>query len=252
MILILADDLNIRNDLAVHLEMNSKVICAANVMHALQIVKENSIDLIIIGEFMSSDDGLILSRILKNSERTNHIGIIMLLVHDNPESQIECYNANVDVSLFFPLEYSVLNAVVKNLIRKNISMCEIKKLRQSTRLNFDETHSFNGGFFQRCIEIVESRLNDFSFDEKQFASSMHVSKSTLYRRLKSNLGMSSKEFIRTIRLNCAAGLLVNQSEMISDIAYSVGFSDPKYFSYSFKAMYGLTPVEYRKSFKNEV
>lgn len=253
-ILILADGLKAENNLKFFLEANYTVMWASNFMHALQITKEYSIDLLIIGKFMYNDEGFTLSRILKNQEKTNHIGVIMLLVNDNVECQIKCYNADVDVLLSFPVEDRVLNAAIKNLIRKNNSRYKIDNSRKSQRIgvNSDKTHSSNVSFFQRCIVVVESRLGDFSFDENQFACSMHVSRSTLYRRLKSHFGMSSKEFIRTIRLNCAAKLLMDQSTMISDIAYSVGFSDPKYFSYSFKAMYGLTPVKYRKSVNNEV
>jgi Transcriptional regulator containing an amidase domain and an AraC-type DNA-binding HTH domain len=249
-IIVLADSLNVRNNLKVFLEANYMVIWASNVMHALQITKENSIDLIIIGKSKYSEEGFTLSRILKNNEQTNHIGVIMLLVDNNAESHIKCYNSNVDVLLSFPVEDRVLNAAIKNLIRKDKSRCKSKS--QRIGLDSNKTHSFNGAFIQKCIEVVESRLSDSSFNENQFASSMCVSRSTLYRRLKSHFGISSKEFVRTMRLNCAAKLLMNQSIMVSDIAYSVGFSDPKYFSFSFKTMYGLTPLKYRKSFNNGI
>ncbi len=254
LILILADNRNLRDALKDYLETNYQLVWAMNVMHALQITKEFNIDLIILGESMHGEDGLTLSRLLKNEERTNHLGIIMFLIHDNVDNQVECYNANIDVLLSFPVEYRVLHAMIRNQIRKKRSFHKIKNYPKSLTLPVypDKPLTSNETFLHRCIEFIESRLDDLSLDETQLAVFMNVSSSTLYRRLKAFVGMSPIELLRTIRMNHAAKLLTNQFAIVSDIAYSVGYSDPRYFSRAFKAMYGLTPVKYRNTFNNEV
>jgi AraC-like DNA-binding protein len=92
-------------------------------------------------------------------------------------------------------------------------------------------------------------LNDYTFGINEFASEMANSKSTLRKKLKSLTGLSSVEFIREIRLKYAIIMLTSKSESISEIAYSVGFNDTKYFSRCFKNEFGLGPKAYREKYE---
>jgi transcriptional regulator GlxA family with amidase domain len=74
--------------------------------------------------------------------------------------------------------------------------------------------------------------------------SVGLSQPQLYRNIKASTGLSPNEFIRNIRLKKAAQLIDAQAGSISQIAYDVGFSDPKYFSKCFKTLFGKTPSEY--------
>ena len=73
---------------------------------------------------------------------------------------------------------------------------------------------------------------------------MHVSRSTLFRKLKSLTGMSPQEFMRTQRLEKAVNLLEQGPLRISDVAYQVGFSDPNYFSKCFRKCFGTSPSSF--------
>jgi AraC-like DNA-binding protein len=79
------------------------------------------------------------------------------------------------------------------------------------------------------------------------ADKLNMSKSSLYRKIKSVTGLSPRDFIRNIRLKHACIRLKDKSVPISEVAYSVGFSDPKYFTACFKQEFNLTPSEYQKS-----
>ena len=70
-----------------------------------------------------------------------------------------------------------------------------------------------------------------------------MSRSTLNRKLKSLLDISTNELIRQYRLQKASSLLSTGLD-ISTVAYQVGFSSPSYFSQCFKEQYGFTPSEY--------
>lgn len=59
-------------------------------------------------------------------------------------------------------------------------------------------------------------------------------------------GLSPVEFIRNIRLKHACQLLENKSMSVSEVAYLVGFLDPKYFTSCFKAEFDITPKDFRK------
>jgi AraC-like DNA-binding protein len=109
-----------------------------------------------------------------------------------------------------------------------------------------ENESMDGIFLRQAIAVVEENLANFDFTHEQLIDAMNTSKSTLYRKIKSLTGLSPSEFVRNIRLKHACIMLKNETGNVSDIAYAVGFNDPKYFSTCFKAEFGVTPREYNK------
>jgi AraC-like DNA-binding protein len=80
---------------------------------------------------------------------------------------------------------------------------------------------------------------------------MGSSASTLYNRLRSLTGMNISSFIRDIRMKEAQRLARRQPDIrVSDLAYRVGFQDPKYFATAFKKEFGVTPTEFLENLKN--
>lgn len=99
-------------------------------------------------------------------------------------------------------------------------------------------------FLQSIINIIEQEPE---FGLQQLSVEMNMSKTTLYRRIKSITGLSPIDFIKKARMKRARMMLLNKSINISETAYTTGFSDPKYFSRCFKKEFGLTPTEYKRS-----
>lgn len=112
----------------------------------------------------------------------------------------------------------------------------------------DDNFRYDTFFIEKVIAKLEMRISDVSLSIDQFACEMNVSKASLYRKLKSTVGLSPCEFIRSVRIKRSVQLLAKQRN-ISDIAFSVGFSDPKYFSRCFKSEYGITPKRFQLSSK---
>ncbi len=81
---------------------------------------------------------------------------------------------------------------------------------------------------------------------QQMCDMCGVSESTLRRLFKEETGKTIAEFIRETKLVYAAHLLVTTADQVSDIAYSLGFESPSYFTKSFRENYGVSPQEYRK------
>ena len=87
-------------------------------------------------------------------------------------------------------------------------------------------------------------MNDTSFDVTKLVKEMGVSRSLLHKKLKALTNMSTTEFIRLCRLKKSIHYLKHDNLNISEVAYEVGFNDPKYFSRIFKKHFGVTPTEY--------
>ena len=100
-------------------------------------------------------------------------------------------------------------------------------------------------FIQKAIDCVKQHLDDADYDRDALAADMGASTSTLYNKLRSLTGMSFTTFIRDIRMKEAYRMAeANPSLRVSDLAYKVGFQDPKYFSSCFKKYFGILPKEF--------
>lgn len=100
-------------------------------------------------------------------------------------------------------------------------------------------------FLQRAIKCVNEHIDDSDYDRESFAADMGASASTLYNKLRALTGKNVTAFIRDIRIQTACKMAKENPELrVSDIAYQVGFKDPKYFATTFKKVMGVQPRDY--------
>ncbi|TFD99060.1 response regulator transcription factor [Dysgonomonas capnocytophagoides] len=223
------------------------VIPSRNGNQALALIKENDIDIVISDIMMPEMDGLELCRTLKSDIEISHIPVILLTAKNRTEDRIECYNAGADGYITKPFELKVLEARINSFI--TYKKAKQQKFQSNKEINIStlDYPSLDEEFLQKAIRIIEQHLSDSEFDVAIFAEKLHLSKSSLYRKIKTMTGLSPVEFTRNIRLKHACQILQNQSLPISEVAYTVGFSDPNYFTLCFKAEFNITPTDYRKN-----
>ena len=106
-------------------------------------------------------------------------------------------------------------------------------------------------FSSRLLEAIQKKYKNPELDVPELAEAMGMSRSLLNDKIQKTLGMSTVQFIRTYRLNVAKEMICNGTNddmNISEIAYEVGFNDPKYFTKCFTKEFEATPSElHRKS-----
>lgn len=98
---------------------------------------------------------------------------------------------------------------------------------------------------QNLLSSIGQHMDDADYTIEQLACDVGLSRSNLYRRMQTMLGITPNDFLRNVRLKHAARLLVDTDIPVNQIALSVGFQSPRYFSQYFKKMFGVTPSEYR-------
>ena len=102
------------------------------------------------------------------------------------------------------------------------------------------------------MDCVHQHLDDSDYDREAFAADMGASSSKLYNKLRALTGMNVSSFIRDIRLKEAMRMAKQNPQLrVSDLAYSVGFKDPKYFATCFKKEFGVQPSEYIESLSKD-
>ena len=228
------------------LQRTYRVVTARNGQDAVTIVENEEIDLIVTDVMMPVMDGIELCKYIKSKLEYSHIPLILLTVKNRVEDRAEAYEIGADAFITKPFHASVLRARIRNLLKaRERMMSDFRKqiVFQAKDLEYTD---MDKEFVQRAIDCVARHAAEEAFGQLQFADEMGTSKSTLYRKLKSLTGMTTTNFIRNVRLKAACRLLEERKDTIriSELAYSVGFSDPKYFSVCFKKEFGVLPTEY--------
>lgn len=222
------------------------VVTATNGREAIDVLEadNSNIDFIVTDYIMPEMDGVELCKEIKKNASYSHIPIIMLTARTQVEHQLAGYNAGVDAYIAKPVEMSVLVAQIKTMLHNRKLMIEAFKSNDNLSTEEMQISQLDKEFLETAISVVEQNMENSEFGNDDFAMKMNMSPSTLYRRLKSITGMSGNEFIRNVRIKKACMLLRNPDLQVSEIAYMVGFTDPKYFGVVFKKEKGVSPTKY--------
>lgn len=222
------------------------VLTASNGREALEVIRTAELDLIVSDVMMPIMDGYELTKTVKNNPDFNHIPIILLTAKTQDKDKEEGLRIGADDYINKPFRLGDLTMRIDNIIEKR------KRIQSDFRqLTIDETKkaastpSPDNEFLQRAIECVNKHLDDTEFDRDAFAREMGASASTLYNKLRATTGMNVTNFIRDIRMKSIDGIIkANPDLRVSDLAYRIGFKDPKYFATIFKKEFGMQPKEY--------
>ena len=107
-------------------------------------------------------------------------------------------------------------------------------------------------FIHKVEQTVLKHIEDELFGVSELASEIGFSKSQLLRKIKAVTGKTASEFIREIRLQEAAKLILKEKYTASEISYRVGFNSPSYFCKCFHDYFGVTPGEYKDKNQEEI
>jgi CheY-like chemotaxis protein len=222
------------------------VLTASNGVEALDVIRENDLDIIVSDVMMPQMDGYELTRRIKQDEDMSHLPIILLTAKIQNEDQQEALTAGADDYITKPFSIKNLTLHIDNIVENRE---RIRRVTQTAEALEEEPAprpmSLDDVFLKKAIECINAHLDDSDYDRDTFAADMGASASTLYNKLRALTGMNVSSFIRDIRLKAACRMAKENPELrVSDIAYRVGFKDPKYFATSFKKEMGIQPKEY--------
>ena len=246
-ILIVEDEKNIRELLKDILLPYYQVREAGNGEEALKEVEQKQPDIIISDVLMPKLDGITLTDILKSNERTMHIPVIHISAKNSIEDQINAYNHGTDLYIPKPFHPRHVLSAVENMINKYSLMKEYFKSGRSSLIVRDgiTMHKEDELLLNKIIKFIEDNIDDESMNPDSLADFIGVSKAGLYRKLKELTEKTPSEFVRTIRLEYAAGLLKTTKLTVTEIMYKSGFSNKSYFYREFTKLYNTSPKEYR-------
>lgn len=229
------------------LRHNYRVYTAQNGREALQVVRSTDLDLIISDVMMPEMNGYELTEAVKSDQDYSHLPIILLTAKIQDTDREEALKVGADDYIAKPFRLSDLQLRIDNIIanRQRIQREFKQQTIAETKQKVQETSSPDNEFLKRAIQCVNDHLDDADFDRDAFAREMGASQSTLYNKLRATTGMNVSSFIRNIRMKAIDDIIRQQPDLrVSDLAYKVGFKDPKYFATTFKKEFGMQPKEY--------
>ena len=240
-LLLAEDDQDMREYLTEQLSKEYEVVSVPDGEKALEMAREINPDIIISDVIMPKLEGDEMCRILKSSMETSHIPIILLTALSEREYVIAGLEAGANDYIIKPFDFSVLKVRIRNILQSRQQLRETVLSSDSDIEDMDYTNQLDKEFLDKAMEIINNELSNTEFSINDFCRILGMSRTSVYNKLKTLTDQSPNDFIRIIRLNKSKELLASRRYTIGEVSCMVGFSDPKYFSTSFKKQFGISP-----------
>ena len=243
LLLVAEDNDELRSFLVEEMRKHYRVIEAADGSMAWEMILQELPDMVISDVMMPGMDGFDLCRLCKTDNRTGHIGFILLTSKAAHDARLKGLGTGADDYITKPFnlqELALRTANILQLQQKQRAWLQAQLLSTAPP---DQLPEITDPFLVALYKEMDAKLDDAGLGVDYLCKVMAMSRSTLNRKLKSLLDISTNELIRQYRLQKGSQLICSGLD-ISSVAYQVGFSSPSYFSQCFKERFGITPSEY--------
>ena len=250
-VLIVDDDVEIGNYISQELGVYYHITVVNNGREALRKLlsetdSDRQFDLVVSDVMMPEMDGFTLLRMIKTNMNISHIPVVMLTSKAAVANRLEGLEKGADAFLAKPFDMDELHVVINNLISKNLRLKGkySGSQQQKDKVEEKQVKGNDEALMERIMKVVNEHLDDSDFNVETLTKEVGISRAQLHRKMKEMTGLPVSEFIRNIRLEQAARLLEEQKINVTQVAYTVGFSNLAHFSTVFKKQFGVTPTEF--------
>ena len=226
------------------LRLYFRIEAAYNGKEAWRKMPELMPDIVVSDVMMPEMDGNELCRCLKADKRTCDIPVILLTARQAIEAKVEGLTVGADDYVTKPFNVEILILRMRKLI--DLSKKRKKKTMIEPEPGEVAITSMDEKLVENAIRYVEANISRCDLSVEELSRALGMSRVHLYKKLSQITGRTPIEFIRVIRLKRAAQLLRESQQSVSEIAYQLGFNNPKYFSKYFKEEFGVLPSAYQE------
>lgn len=258
-ILIIEDNEELRHFICNVLARDYVVFEAGNGRQGLELTLTEMPDMVISDIMMPEMDGIEYLKRVKENSNICHIPIILLSAKSSLNDQIQGLEYGADEYITKPFSSTYLKARVDSLLRQRQMLYDyytskVKEGKDATLLDqltpsTPQITHFDDDFIRNVLHSIEENIQNSDFKIDDLAEAMSMSRTVFYRKVKSLMGVSPVDFVKTMRIKRAAQLLEQDEYTVSEVGYMSGFTTPQYFSRVFKEAMGCTPKEYKLKHK---
>jgi YesN/AraC family two-component response regulator len=244
------DDVEIGEYITQELGAYYRITAVTNAREALRLLlgsePDKQFDLVVSDVMMPEMDGFTMLRMIKTNMNISHIPVVMLTSKSDVANRLEGLEKGADAFLAKPFDMDELHVTINNLISKNLRLKGKYSGVQQQKDKVVET-AVKGNdemLMERVMKVVNEHMSDSDFSVETLCNEVGISRAQLHRKMKAMTGLPVSEFIRNIRLEQAVRLLKEQKINVTQVAYTVGFSNLAHFSTVFRKQFGVSPSEY--------
>ena len=248
-ILIAEDNEDLRCIISDYLSDEYDIIQAEDGVEASTLLSQKVIDLIISDIMMPRKDGIAFSKEVKENLETSHIPLILLTAKTSLESKLEGADSGADIYFEKPVDLQLLKLSIQNIFKHQQQLKEYyakNHFADSAELSSNER---DAKFLQDFINIIEENLEHPDMDVNYVASQLSMSRSKLYRKIKTMTDKSIIEFILSYKMKKAAKLIIEEDMTLRQIMDHIGIESQPYFTNAFKKEFGETPSTFSAKHK---
>ena len=242
-VLVVDDNNDMLSFLKENISAYSKVICAHDGLEAIDKLANNDITLIICDWMMPRMDGAEFCQHVRSDASTSHIPFVMLTAKTDNVSKIKGMNIGADAYIEKPFSIDYLKACCLNILNMRKVLREKYSKTPTVPITKIATSDVDKEFLQRMQAIIEENFSNPDLNVNFLADKLCISRSRLFAKIKNLADVSPNEMIQLVRLKKAALLLSKGDMKVSEVCYTVGFSNPSYFSKCFFKQFGVRPTE---------
>lgn len=251
-LLLVEDNEDFRFYLKDNLRQLFTIVEAGNGKEAWQKILSHHPDLIVSDISMPEMNGIDLCRKIKQDPRTSHIPVVLLTALTGEEQQLRGLETGANDYLTKPFNFEILLSRVKNLLAQQALSRKTFSKRLEVQPAEVQQISPDEQFMQQVMEQMEKHMANPDFSVEELSRSVFMSRVAFYKKILALSGKTPIEFIRSVRLQRAASLLEKTTMTVSEIAYEVGFNNPKYFSKYFKMEFDMLPSAWAQAKRKKV
>lgn len=247
-ILIVEDNKDMRSYIRMLLTGNYHLLEAENGEEALGIVQKHTVDLIVSDLMMPVMDGMELSRHIKENLATSHIPFLMLTAVRSEFQEKRSFEIGVDEYLCKPFDEEFLRLRIQNILNLRNKYKKMFSVSSSIEELHIKEESRDEIFITTAVNLMKENYADPEYNLERFVRNMGYSKTLINKKMQDLTGQPIGQYMKNYRLNVAREMLRKEpGDMnISEVAYAVGFNDPKYFTKCFKELFGYLPSANRQ------
>ena len=240
-VLIIEDNEDLRGYIADSIQHKYEVILAEDGKQGERLALEHLPDIVISDVMMPRMDGYALCHSLKTNAKTSHIPVLLLTAKVTHQDKLEGLNQGADAYLAKPFDTAELLIRLNNLAEGRRRLWEYFKSKDHLLIDDLEITSLDDKFMQDFFSFVKQNIDNEELSVEAIGKAVGFSRSQLHRKLKALTGKSATQLVMEMRLNEAHAMLLKRAGSVSEVAYSVGYSNLSYFTRSFKEKFGVLP-----------
>jgi len=246
-LLFVDDNDEIRNYISARLALDYNILTAESATEAWTILHKEKVNIIITDIMMPQVSGIELCERIKSDSMYAHIPVVLLSALSDKKDIIKGLQIGADDYITKPFDSVILKQRIDNILtnRKHLAKYLLSNKEEPSQINNQPFISdMDKLFIEKIAHTFDRNISNSEYTIDSLCRDIGMSRTVFYNRLKNLINIAPNDYLRILRLERAAELLLGKQYSVNEVSEMVGYNDVKYFSSLFRKKYGCLPTQY--------